>query len=633
MVANRGAQVMRIDWLTRQENSSTEIGKQIGLLPSGSLQAVERRPDTPASSGQAVSRHASVADLYCQTSDDSMNDEVCFGMLMDIEAVQVADDLCRDTGKLLWVDETTLRSATTGAQILKLSERTFDIMHQLAVHGGVTFQILQQQWATGSIHELARIELRKATASPVARLHVVLYGPEKFSAEVGDFLQECEWYLQQPEGCDRNVRYVNPHCFFADDEAKAMTFELDTIMANTENESPNKDVDILACLNSEEVFEEADQPLCIRTPLKSHQRQALSFMLAREQGWCLDGTRADVWKAHCDSHGITRYRNCLTGHSQLEAPPPFRGGIIADEMGLGKTLSILSLVASNPAMPHAPASIEPNTRFIKATLIVLPFSLLQVWELQIRTHFQPSSIHSIVYHGPCRQTILSCLHQFDIILTTYNTISTEWKRYKSSRQDVTKASLFSIQWHRIVIDEAHTIRTKHGLNSKTICSLRSNHRWCITGTPIQNRLCDLYSLFRFLKVHPFDDAKVFENEISQPWKNEVDKTALEKLQALVRMIAIRRPRAVISLPSRTEEMRFVQFDARELAAYEKARSGTLQVIETALSEMTASGKGYINAFQRINDLRFVCNHGTLSQRRGKCELVGKGGRASRQSWV
>src|SRR5271154_6720451 len=583
---------------------------------------------TPASSGQAVSQHASAADLYSKSSDDSMNDEVCFGMLVDIEAVQVIDDLCCDAGKLLWVDEATLRSATTGAKILKLSERTFDLMHQLAVHGGVTFQILQQQWATGGIHGPARIEHRNATASPMARLQFVLYGPEKVSADVGDFLQECEWYLQQPEGCDRNVRYVNPHCLSADDEAKVMTFELDTIMAKTENESLNQDVDVLACLNSEQVFDEADQPPCVRTPLKSHQKQALSFMLAREQGWCLDGTRADVWKAHCDSHGITRYRNCLTGHSRLEAPPPFRGGIIADEMGLGKTLSILSLIASNPAIPHAPASIEPNTRFIKATLIVVPFSLLQVWESQIRTHFQPSSIHSIIYHGTGRQTLLSCLHQFDIILTTYNTIATEGKRYKSSRQDVATASLFSIQWHRIVIDEAHAIRTKHSLNSKTVCSLKSNHRWCVTGTPIQNRLSDLHSLFRFLKVHPFDDAKVFENEISQPWKNEIDERALEKLQALVRMIAIRRPRAVISLTSRTEEMRFVQFDAQELAAYEKARSGTLQVIETALSGMTASGKGYINAFQRINELRFVCNHGTLVQKRGKCSLVGKGSRTS-----
>jgi hypothetical protein len=162
------------------------------------------------------------------------------------------------------------------------------------VHGGVTFQILQQQWATGGIHGPARIEPRNATASAVARLQFVLYGPEKVSAEVGDFLQECEWYLQQPEGCDRNVRYVNPHCLSADDEAKVMTFELDTIMAKTENENLNQDVDVLACLNSEQVFEEADQPLCVRTPLKSHQRQALSFMLAREQGWCLDGTRTDA---------------------------------------------------------------------------------------------------------------------------------------------------------------------------------------------------------------------------------------------------------------------------------------------------------------------------------------------------
>jgi hypothetical protein len=126
-------QALKDTWLSHQEDSSTEVGQQSGLLPSGSPQAVEKKPDTPAS-GQAVSRHVSAVDLYYKTGDNCMNDEVCFGMLVDIEAVQVIDELCCDAGKLLWVDEATLKSATTGAKILKLSERTFDLMHQLAVH-------------------------------------------------------------------------------------------------------------------------------------------------------------------------------------------------------------------------------------------------------------------------------------------------------------------------------------------------------------------------------------------------------------------------------------------------------------------------------------------------------------------
>jgi SWI/SNF-related matrix-associated actin-dependent regulator of chromatin subfamily A3 len=540
------------------------------------------------------------------------NEDICFGMLLDIEATPMTEEL---DSKLLWVYDRVLKSADSGQGVFKLSERIFEIMLQLATDGNVKFQFLRQQPATDVLQGPAKGDTLKAYMPSVTKLNVVLYGPEEASADVGDFLQECRMYLQRPEGCDRNVRYINPHCLSADEEAHVMTFELDKILDEAEKEDSNSVMDVLSYLNSEEVYEEADQPRTVRTQLKSHQRQALSFMLAREQGWCLDGSRSDLWKADRDSHGNIRYRNSLTGHSQIEPPPPFQGGIVADEMGLGKTLSILALIASHPTVTSLPTSFETNRRLVRTTLIVVPVSLLQVWELQIQTHLHPSSIHSIVYYGASRQRLLASLDRYDVVLTTYNTISTDWKRHRSSREDVANYSLFSIEWHRIVLDEAHVIRSKKTVNSKAVNSLDSTHRWCITGTPIQNRLSDLHSLLRFLRVHPFDDTKVFEDEIAQPWKCEMDAKGVQKLQSLMKMIAIRRPRAVVSLPSRAEQTRLVQFDEQELALYEQARSGTLQIIEVALSEI-ASGKGYINAFQRLNDLRFICNHGTALSRDG-----------------
>ena len=158
------------------------------------------------------------------------------------------------------------------------------------------------------------------------------------------------------------------------------------------------------------------------------------------------------------------------------------------------------------------------------------------------------------------------------------------------------------------------IRSKHTTNAKSIFALKAEHRWCVTGTPIQNRLDDLCSLLRFLRVHPYDDPRVFETEISQPWKNELDRNALEKLQSLVKIIALRRSREVISLPDRYETLHPVEFITEESIVYEKARMGTIETIQSALFSDKASGSAYISAFQRINDLRYICNHGVLPSR-------------------
>jgi SNF2 family DNA or RNA helicase len=89
----------------------------------------------------------------------------------------------------------------------------------------------------------------------------------------------------------------------------------------------------------------------------------------------------------------------------------------------------------------------------------------------------------------------------------------------------------------------------------------------------------------------------------------MDETALRKLQTLMKMIALRRPRTVISLPHRSEIIESIAFTAEEIQTYEQARLGTIESIDSALSSDRTVGSAYINAFQRINDLRYICNHG------------------------
>lgn len=169
--------------------------------------------------------------------------------------------------------------------------------------------------------------------------------------------------------------------------------------------------------------------------------------------------------------------------------------------------------------------------------------------LILSRHFRPSSVQVLVYYGQARQKHCKFFNNYDIILTTYNSVSLDWRLYKLQRREENARTLFSTYWHRVVLDEggnsglqheaqyytalkarklwwpankhraAHMIRSKHTASAKSIFALEAEHRWCITGTPIQNRLGDLCSLLRFLRVHPYDDPRVFEAEISQPWKN------------------------------------------------------------------------------------------------------------------
>ena len=162
------------------------------------------------------------------------------------------------------------------------------------------------------------------------------------------------------------------------------------------------------------------------------------------------------------------------------------------------------------------------------------------------------------------------------------------------------------------------IRSERTISARSIFSLTAEHRWCITRTPIQNRLSDLRSLLRFLKVHPYDDPGVFEAEISQPWKTIMDKTALEKLQSLIKIVVLRRSRAVVSLPERHDILHDVLFSPEERITYERAKSGTIEIIHSALGSVPPldkpAGSAYTRAFQKINDLRYICNHGIPPKR-------------------
>ena len=157
-----------------------------------------------------------------------------------------------------------------------------------------------------------------------------------------------------------------------------------------------------------------------------------------------------------------------------------KGGINADEMGLGKTIEMLGTIYSNP-LPH--------------TLIVLPYSLLEQWRNIITTlfHHEP-----LIYHGPKRKRLTrEQVLQHPIVVTTYGLLNERYPDPEEPEEEELSL-LYTIQWNRIVYDEAHHLRNKKTSVHLGALRLRTEITWLMTGTPIQNSEQDLYNLFAIL---------------------------------------------------------------------------------------------------------------------------------------
>lgn len=157
-----------------------------------------------------------------------------------------------------------------------------------------------------------------------------------------------------------------------------------------------------------------------------------------------------------------------------------RGGILADEMGMGKTLQALGLIL--------------NGNKGELTLVIVPAVAMNQWIEEMELH-APNAFHVRQYHGRERFKSFEVKStKYNVILTTYGTLSSEYRR---------KTGFILPQvYKRIILDEAHYVKHKGTLINSAITMLKGSYRWGLTGTPVQNRVADLYSLVRFLRVDP-----------------------------------------------------------------------------------------------------------------------------------
>lgn len=284
---------------------------------------------------------------------------------------------------------------------------------------------------------------------------------------------------------------------------------------------------------------------------------------------------------------------------------PHKGGILADDMGLGKTIQALSLILCRPP--------DDGTR--KTTLIVVPTSLLHQWEREIDDKVKPGyKLKTIVFHsGKKRNMTVARLLSYDVVITTYGTLAHEWKQmYEKRKSDGGILLASHAVFHRIILDEAHNIKNRNSQASKAVDRLRGTYRLCMTGTPLMNRLDELYPLIRFLRIEPYSVWEKFRQSLTSIKGGET--RAMTQLHVLLGRILLRRTektlvdgQPILTLPELTVHIVEAVFDTDQLEYYQALEQRSQLRMNRYLKDGTVT-RNYWYILLLILRLRQCCCH-------------------------
>ncbi|KAI8603489.1 SNF2 family N-terminal domain-containing protein [Dissophora ornata] len=284
-----------------------------------------------------------------------------------------------------------------------------------------------------------------------------------------------------------------------------------------------------------------------------------------------------------------------------------RGGILGDDMGLGKTVQTMALIVSRPSGPID----DP------ATLIVAPVALVYQWAEELKTKTQPGLLKVHIYHGSSKFADPEILRRYDaVVITTNITLTNDSGVYDVNPNKCRPIGpLFKAHFHRVVIDEAHTIKNRNTKSSKACALIAATYRWCLTGTPIQNSVDELYSLIRFLAIKPYCDWDEFRNKISTPMKKTRQYgSAMQRVQALLKAVCLRRTKKctvdgkpIFDLPARNVTKVHTPFSDDERSFYVALEQRTRDRFNAYVKAGTVM-KNYSNILVLLLRLRQACCH-------------------------
>ncbi|KAJ3015855.1 UNVERIFIED_CONTAM: DNA repair protein rad16 [Siphonaria sp. JEL0065] len=318
----------------------------------------------------------------------------------------------------------------------------------------------------------------------------------------------------------------------------------------------------------------------------------------------------------------------------------FNGGILADEMGMGKTIQVIGLIVSN------------NT--IKPNLILTPTVAILQWLSELKERVTPDLLKICVFHGTNRETNVQKLKEYDVVLSTYAIVESLFRKQQSGfkrKGEMVKEDsiLHKIQWGRVILDEAHSIKDRSSSTARAVFNLKAQYKWSVSGTPLQNRVGELYSLIRFLDADPFSNyfckqcpckmkAWNFSNRkhcdecghISHMhfcwWNAEILKPiqnyggtgegliAFNKLGILLDRIMLRRTKLEraddLGLPPRVIVVRRDVFNQAEEELYASLYDNSKRQFSTYVASNTVLNN-YASIFSLLSRMRLAVNHPLL----------------------
>ncbi|PWJ43785.1 DEAD/DEAH box helicase [Sediminitomix flava] len=275
------------------------------------------------------------------------------------------------------------------------------------------------------------------------------------------------------------------------------------------------------------------------------------------------------------------------------------GSILADDMGLGKTLQTIATLLKFK---------EDGLLDKKKAIVVVPTSLLTNWGKEI-IKFAPN-LEFHIYHGSSRKLN----KEFDVLITTYGVMRTDLEK------------LQKIKWFVQVIDEAQNVKNVSAAQSKATKSLRSDIKIALSGTPVENRLSEYWSIMDFVNKGYLGTSRKFSDKFAKPIQNDHDQNKLSIFKKITAPFILRRLKSdksiIQDLPEKIEQDIFCHLEKEQASLYQKTVDDTIKSINKAKDDKDKR-KGLV--LKLIMSLKQICNHPNqfLKQKNNEIEASGK----------